>query len=57
MSVFSDRHESNVSAAYKSFEWTFLPHLPARIALLDTSLDLKTRGCGFDSRADQPNSY
>ena len=31
--------------------------LPARIAQLVRALDLKTRGCGFDSRAGQPNNY
>ena len=30
---------------------------PARIAQLDRTLDLKTRRCGFDSRAGQPNKY
>ena len=27
---------------------------PARIVQLDKALDLKTRSCGFDSRAGQP---
>ena len=31
--------------------------LPARIAQLVRALDLKTRGCGFDSRAGQSNNY
>ena len=31
--------------------------LPARIAQLDRTLDLKTRFCGFDSRAGKPNKY
>ena len=30
---------------------------PACIAQLDSALDLKTRGCGFDSRAGQPNKH
>ena len=30
---------------------------PAHIAQLVRALDLKTRGCGFKSRAGQPNSY
>ena len=29
----------------------------ARIAQLDRALDLKTRGCGFDSQAGKPNKY
>ena len=29
----------------------------ARIAQLVRAVDLKTRGCGFNSRADQPNNY
>ena len=30
---------------------------PARIAQLVRTLDLKTRGCGFDIQVGQPNNY
>ena len=30
---------------------------PARIAQLVRALDLKTRGCGFESRAGQSNNH
>ena len=31
--------------------------IPASTAQLDKAIDLKTRGCGFDSRAGQPNKF
>ena len=31
--------------------------MTARIDQLDRELDLKTLGCGFDSRAGSPNKY
>ena len=36
---------------------TFFANQPARIAQLDRALELKTRGCGFDSRAGKSNNY
>ena len=36
---------------------TFAFRQPARLAQLVRALDLKTGGCGFDSRAGQPNNY
>ena len=47
--------KANNSHKPKSFD-TNQP-VPARIAQLDRALELKTRGCGFDSRAGQPNNY
>ena len=35
----------------------FLKFTSACIAQLVRALDLKTRGCGFDSGAGQPNNY
>ena len=36
---------------------TIVFFLPSRRAQLDKALDLKTQGCGFDSRAGQANKY
>ena len=45
------------SIRYKLYGLKVYTSIPVRIAQLDTALDLKTRGCGFDSRAGQPNKY